>query len=180
MGLSGSGIDEENHILSGSWIAWLIDDSIGIILSVPFYPPTFCLRTAKTTDKHEYLFTYSYSWNISWKWQSSGNIVCKQRQSCFYLNRIFQLLLMQKFFNLSSLYLDMNYFSKSSCTQGICIHTCIFTGRFVLVRGGSCLQGFVRGFLSGRLCSGWFLSAPFCQNTSVTKLNITFNFIFYM
>ena len=36
MGLSGSGINEENHIVSGSWIAWLIDDSIGTILSVPF------------------------------------------------------------------------------------------------------------------------------------------------
>jgi len=35
MGLSGSGINEENHniIVSGSWIAWLIDDSIGTILS---------------------------------------------------------------------------------------------------------------------------------------------------
>jgi len=36
MGLSGSGINEENHIVSGSWIAWLIYDSIGTILSVPF------------------------------------------------------------------------------------------------------------------------------------------------
>ena len=36
MGQSGSGINEENHIVSGSWIAWLIDDSIGPILSVPF------------------------------------------------------------------------------------------------------------------------------------------------
>ena len=39
MGLSGSGINEENHIVNGSWIAWLIiDDSIGAILSVPFCP----------------------------------------------------------------------------------------------------------------------------------------------
>jgi len=36
MGLSGSGINEENHIVNGSWIASLIDDSIGAILSVPF------------------------------------------------------------------------------------------------------------------------------------------------
>ena len=33
MGLSGSRIDEENHIVNGSWIAWLIN---GTILSVPF------------------------------------------------------------------------------------------------------------------------------------------------
>jgi len=26
-------INEENHIVSGSWIAWLINDSIGTILS---------------------------------------------------------------------------------------------------------------------------------------------------
>ena len=41
MDLSGSGINEENHIVSGSWIAWLIDDSIGTILSVPFFPHHF-------------------------------------------------------------------------------------------------------------------------------------------
>jgi len=29
---SGSGINEENHTASGSWIDWLIDDSIGTIL----------------------------------------------------------------------------------------------------------------------------------------------------
>ena len=28
MGLSGSGINEENHIVRGGWISWLIDDSI--------------------------------------------------------------------------------------------------------------------------------------------------------
>jgi len=33
MGLNGSGINEENHIVSGSWIASLIDYSIGTILS---------------------------------------------------------------------------------------------------------------------------------------------------
>ena len=43
MGLSGSGINEENHIVSGSWIAWLIDGSIeiGTILSVQFCPYHF-------------------------------------------------------------------------------------------------------------------------------------------
>ena len=46
MGLSGSGINEENHIVNGSWIALLIDDSIGAILSVPFCPLPFCPRTA--------------------------------------------------------------------------------------------------------------------------------------
>ena len=50
MGPSGSGIYEENHIASGSWIACLIDDSIGAIffrtiLSVPFCPLPFCPRT---------------------------------------------------------------------------------------------------------------------------------------
>ena len=34
------------HIVSGSWIAWLIDDSTGTILSVPFCPLPFCPRTA--------------------------------------------------------------------------------------------------------------------------------------
>ena len=41
MGLSESGINEENHIVNGSWIAWLIYDSIGAILSVPFCPYHF-------------------------------------------------------------------------------------------------------------------------------------------
>jgi len=40
MDLSGSEINEDNHIVSGSWIAWLIDDSISTILSVPFCPTT--------------------------------------------------------------------------------------------------------------------------------------------
>ena len=43
MGLSGSGINEENHIVNGSWIAWIIDDSIGAIFSVPFCPYHFAL-----------------------------------------------------------------------------------------------------------------------------------------
>ena len=42
MGLSESGINEENDIVNGSWIAWLIDDFIGAILSVPFCPLPFC------------------------------------------------------------------------------------------------------------------------------------------
>ena len=41
LGLSGSGINEENHIVSGSWIAELIDNSISTILSVPFCPYHF-------------------------------------------------------------------------------------------------------------------------------------------
>ena len=41
MSLSRSGINEENHIVSGSWIAWLSDDYIGTILSVPFCPYHF-------------------------------------------------------------------------------------------------------------------------------------------
>src|SRR6218665_3343398 len=41
MGLCGSWINEENHIVNGSWIAWAIDDSIGAILSVPFCPYHF-------------------------------------------------------------------------------------------------------------------------------------------
>ena len=40
MGLNGSGINEENHIVSGSWTTELIDDSIGTIFSVPFCPRT--------------------------------------------------------------------------------------------------------------------------------------------
>ena len=49
-----------------------------------------------------------------------------------------------------------------------CIHTYVFIGRFVLVRGGSCL-----GVLSGVFClegfvRGCFCPSPFCQNTSVT------------
>ena len=41
MGLSGSAINEENHIVNGSWIAWLFDGSIGAFLSVPFCPYHF-------------------------------------------------------------------------------------------------------------------------------------------
>jgi len=41
MGLSGSVINEENHIVNWSWIASLIDDSISAILSVPFFPYHF-------------------------------------------------------------------------------------------------------------------------------------------
>ena len=48
MGLSGSWVNEENHIVSGSWIALLIDDSISTILSVPFCPLPFCPRTPPT------------------------------------------------------------------------------------------------------------------------------------
>src|SRR6218665_71105 len=36
---------------------------------------------------------------------------------------------------------------------------CLYRG-FVLVRGGFLPGDFVRGFLSGRFCTGWFLSVP--------------------
>ena len=52
MGLSGSRINEENHIVNGSWIAWLIDDSIGAILSVPFCPYHFVLEPYKYLTIH--------------------------------------------------------------------------------------------------------------------------------
>jgi len=45
MGQRGSGVNEENHIVNGTWITWLIDDSISAIFSVPFYPLPFCPRT---------------------------------------------------------------------------------------------------------------------------------------
>ena len=45
MGLNGSGINEENHIVSGSWIARLIDDSVRKILSVPICSLPFFPRT---------------------------------------------------------------------------------------------------------------------------------------
>src|SRR6218665_1997767 len=48
MGLSGSRINEENHIVNGSRIACLIHDSIGAILSVPFCPLPFCPRTLRS------------------------------------------------------------------------------------------------------------------------------------
>jgi len=53
MGLSGSGINEENHIFSGTWIAWLIDGSIGAILFVPFCPYHFvrAIKWTKLVDK---------------------------------------------------------------------------------------------------------------------------------
>jgi len=55
MGLSWSGINEENHIVSGNWIALLIDDSLGAILSVPFvrtilFPIPICPRTDSSTN----------------------------------------------------------------------------------------------------------------------------------
>ena len=48
MGLSESGINEENNFASGRWIASLIDDSIGTILSVPFCNLSFFPRTRPT------------------------------------------------------------------------------------------------------------------------------------
>src|SRR6218665_1438844 len=41
-----------------------------------------------------------------------------------------------------------------------CIHTYVFTGRFVLVCRGSCPECYVQVFFARKLCSGWFLSVP--------------------
>jgi len=59
MGLSGSGINEENDIVSGNRIAWLIDDSIGTILSVPFVPYHFVLEPLKGKQWHQ-KYPYMY------------------------------------------------------------------------------------------------------------------------
>src|SRR6218665_3677777 len=59
MGLSGSGINEENHIVSGSWIASLIDDSIGTILSMPFCPYHF-VPYHFVLEPHFYLLLFCY------------------------------------------------------------------------------------------------------------------------
>ena len=58
----------------------------------------------------------------------------------------------------------------------ICIHTCLYRG-FVFVRG-VCPEV----FLSGRFCSGCFLSIPLLSTyiRFNKKLNITFNFRFHM
>ena len=47
---------------------------------------------------------------------------------------------------------------------------------------GFCPVGFVRGFLSGRFCPGWFLCVPLLSEFIHynRKLNITFNFRFHM
>ena len=57
MGLSGSGNNEENHIVNGSWIAWLIDYSIRAILSVPFCPYHFVLEPLE-----KWLFSPIFRW----------------------------------------------------------------------------------------------------------------------
>src|SRR6218665_1713737 len=50
-----------------------------------------------------------------------------------------------------------------------CIHTYVFTGRFVLVLGGSCPGCFVRVLFVWKLLFGVaFVRPPICQNTSVT------------
>src|SRR6218665_2516511 len=65
-----------------------------------------------------------------------------------------------------------------------CIHTVyIFLYREVCLNSrGSCLGSFVRGFLSGRFSSGWFLSVPSLPEyiRCNRKLNITFNYRFHM
>src|SRR6218665_315853 len=62
------------------------------------------------------------------------------------------------------------------------LHTYVFTGMFVLVRGGSCPGCFVRGIFVWKVLFGVVLSVPLlseymCYNR---KLNITFNFRLYM
>src|SRR6218665_3128064 len=48
--------------------------------------------------------------------------------------------------------------TKAPCTNSVSI-----------VHGGFCPGVLSGGLLSGRFCSGWFLSvSPFCQNTSFT------------
>src|SRR6218665_1608368 len=50
-----------------------------------------------------------------------------------------------------------------------CIHTYVFTGRFVLVRGGSFLGFSLEVFVWKVLFGVVFVRPPFCQNTSVTS-----------
>ena len=47
------------------------------------------------------------------------------------------------------------------------MYICLYR-RFALVRGSFCSESFVRGFLSEGFRPGWFLSIPYCHNTSVT------------
>src|SRR6218665_1387796 len=56
MGLSGSGINEETHIVSGSWIAGLVDDSIGTILSMLFCPYHFVLEPIIVVVLYLYIY----------------------------------------------------------------------------------------------------------------------------
>ena|SRR6218665_850843 len=72
------------------------------------------------------------------------------------------------------------YISEPPNFSITCIHTYVFTGGVVLVRGGLC-PGFCPVLLSGRLCSGWFLSVPHLSEyiRYNRKLNITFNFRFH-
>ena len=77
MGLSGSEIYEENHIVNGSWIAWLIDDSIGTILSVPFCPYHFvsyhfALEPYGTVNQSSYYFV----WKVVHSWVCKSGLVC--------------------------------------------------------------------------------------------------------
>src|SRR6218665_2489292 len=59
-----------------------------------------------------------------------------------------------------------------------CIHTYVFTGRFVLVRGV-----LVWGFCRAVLCLEGFVQGGFCPSEYIRyniELNITFNFRFHM
>ena len=72
MGLSGIGINEENHIVNGSRIAWLIDDSIGAILSVPFCTLPFCPKTIRLTCLN-YILTITMYFIVLWEIFSNQN-----------------------------------------------------------------------------------------------------------
>src|SRR6218665_3861066 len=70
----------------------------------------------------------------------------------------------------------MSHISDPPIFSNTCIHTCLYRG-FVLV-----LRGFVWVFLSGRFRPGWFFSVPLLSEYIHynRKLNITFNFRFHM
>src|SRR6218665_2062222 len=73
----------------------------------------------------------------------------------------------------------MSHISDHPIFSSTCIQTCLYRG-FVLVRGVFCL-GDGLGFFVWKVSSGvTFVRPPFCQNTSITTENITFNFRFHM
>src|SRR6218665_2855865 len=60
------------------------------------------------------------------------------------------------------------------------IHTYVLTGRFVLVRGGSCPGGFcLEGFVRGGFCTAPLLSEYIRYNRKI-HVDITFNFRFHI
>src|SRR6218665_3534226 len=66
----------------------------------------------------------------------------------------------------------LSHISEPPNFSSICIHTYVFTGWFVLVRGGSFLGGFcLEGFVRSGFCPSPLLSEYIRYNR---KLNITF------